>query len=1058
MNSLMRQMAFKSMLFLSMLLFFSVPRIFAQKAFPHRSHAINEKILAQTTPPDTLTIIAVRVAFQPDNNRLTTGDGTFDPKNLSYLDSPDITIDPLPHNKSYFESHLQFAKNYFETVSGHQIFLRYRILPDIYHLKEKMEQYSPTGKNFTNEKLAKLVRDTWQTVKRQGGFSTSDLDPQKTAFIIFHAGVGRDVQLVGTTLDKTPQDIPSLFLGKESLGDLLGKSNFDGFNVNNSNFKVTNSIILPRTLSRPGEDVTGQQYVLQLSLNGLLCASIGSYLGLPDLFNTKTGNSGIGRFGLMDGESFFSYQGLFPPEPSAWEKIYLGWQSPFSITANTNGPVSLPAASFHQRSSIAKYNLSGSEYFLVENRHRDPSKNGVTLTIRQPDGSTVQKHFDNSNETFVNQSDGFTKLFPRGVVTNVSNFDWSLPGGLNPGPDDKIGTPDDQQLDGGILIWHIDQAVIQNEMQSHAVNANPRRRGVDLEEADGAQDIGRAANDNFSQEARGTAFDFWWKGNNASVITSSGDTLRFYQNRFGPDTRPSNDSNSGAPSFFEFYDFSDVKPVATFYIRPRSKTNIQPVALPNDSLPDQTTFTTDDHPYFTSYPLGLSIYKAASDSFLVIPTQHSTYAINLNDKTSNIFDFNSGSPQQPYAGSKLILGTAPQSSPITINAWQWDGTNWKASWDTQASPNSAFLSSLNDQILLPDFTKQRLNIDSGAFLSPAKNIGQQSIALNGKYTQIYDGMLNLNPKNKTYSIAGNSNRLYTGALHLSQNNPAFYLLTDTKLMVFDPDNFADPQTIVQNTPLGWPAMTDINGDGQSDFIFVNRKTHQLEARNSVGAMLSYFPITPPEGTSFIGTPLIAASSSGTVNIYVITQDSLSMNIEGYSADGKMLNGFPLYVGSVSKQNNQPVHPILSGQTLFAVSHHGELKAWKMDDIKKILWASRYGNDFHNKPTGNLPTNTSQPPPAEQQILVKGETYNWPNPAHNFTNLRYQTRKAGRVSIKIITTDGSIVYNRQLHTRGDMPEEFRISTQNWSSGLYLAMISASVDGRKAHKMIKIVVVH
>jgi ribosomal protein S1 len=26
----------------------------------------------------------------------------------------------------------------------------------------------------------------------------------------------------------------------------------------------------------------------------------------------------------MDGESFFSFRGLFPPQPSAWEKIKLG--------------------------------------------------------------------------------------------------------------------------------------------------------------------------------------------------------------------------------------------------------------------------------------------------------------------------------------------------------------------------------------------------------------------------------------------------------------------------------------------------------------------------------------------------------------------------------------------------------------------------------------------------------------------------------------------------------------------------------------------------------------
>jgi len=1048
---------FESMLFLSMLLFFCTSTLFAQQTIPHRNHALTIHSTSRPNVPDSLTIVAVRVAFQQDNNRFTTGDGTFEPGNLSYLANPDITIDPLPHDQSYFKDHLQFAKNYFETVSGQKIHIDYRVLPDIYHLHQKMADYSPTGKTFTNEKLAKLIRDTWQTVAKQGGFSTAKLDPQKTAFIIFHAGVGRDVELVGTTLDKTPQDIPSLFLDQETLGNLLGDPNFSGFDINGSSFKVTNSIILPQTLSRPGEDITGQQYVLQLSLNGLLCASIGSYLGLPDLFNTKTGNSGIGRFGLMDGESFFSYHGLFPPEPSAWEKRYLGWQNPFRITKNQTGPISLPAASFHQNKSIAKYDLSSSEYFLIENRHRDPNKDGVILTFRQPDGTTVQKHFNNKDETFVNQGDGFTNLLPRGVVTNVSNFDWSLPGGLDAGADAIKGTSDDRPLNGGILIWHIDAGVISRDLQSQTVNANPQRRGVDLEEADGAQDIGRAINDNFSSEARGTPFDFWWKGNDASVITLSGDTLSFYQNRFGPDTRPSNDSNSGAPSFFELYDFSGNQPVATFRIRPRTRNHIQTISLATDSLADRTTFTSGDPPYFDAYPLELSLYKTQNDSFLIVPSQHSTYAINLNGNNSQIYDFQNGRPQQPYSGSRLILGEAPTKSLITLSAWQWDGSNWNHNWNIKAEANDAFLSSINGQTLLADFTTQRIDIGSGSFLLPLSAKEQRSASVNGTFTQLSNSFLSLQPAKKTYSVSSSDKRFYTGAIKLTARKTGFYLLTDQKLMVFDPNHFSQPQTIVKKTPLEWPSMIDFDDDGSLDFMYVNKATHELEARNIHGAMLRHFPIRPPNGTFFIGTPLVTVTQTGSRNIYIVTQDNLSMNIRGYNSEGNSLKGFPLYVGSISNKKNQPIHPLLSGQTLYAVSHNGGLKAWHLDNIRAVLWGNRYGNNPYNKVTGNLNIKGNQNPSASP-ILIKEETYNWPNPAHDFTNIRYQTSKAGRLSIKIITPGGSVVYNKQMQTQGGVPEEFRLSTQQWSNGLYLGMITANVEGKTSRKLIKIVVVH
>lgn len=1046
------------MLITSMLLFFWGFAARAQNSPVIRSHAINAPHSLQANVPDTLTIVAVRVAFHPDQNRLTTGDGTYNSGNLSYLDSPDITIDPLPHDQSYFESHLEFAKNYFEKVSGQQIHLRYRILPDIYQLPQKMETYSPTGKTFTNEKLAMLVRDTWQTINQQGGFSTADLDPQKTAFIIFHAGVGRDIKLTGTTLDKTPQDIPSLFLGKKRLGNLLNQPNFDGFPINGTNFNVTNSIILPQTLSRPGVDVTGQDYVLQLSLNGLLCASIGSYLGLPDLFNTQTGNSGIGRFGLMDGESFFSYHGLFPPEPSAWEKAYLGWQHPFHLTKSTSGAISLPAAAFHQDHSIAKYNLSNNEYFLVENRHRDLNNDGVTLTIRRPNGQTVQKKFTNNDETFVNQSEGFTDLFPTGVITDVSNFDWSLPGGSNIGPDETANTGDDRNLNGGILIWHIDEGVINRELESRTVNANPQRRGVDLEEADGVQDIGQSANDNFSEEARGTAFDFWWKGNDASVVTLSGDTLSFYQNRFGPDTRPSNESNSGAPNYFEFYNFSENQPVANFKVKAVTNANIHPTDLPVDSLDDETTYNPSDLPYFDAYPLGISIYKASGDSFLVVPSQQSVYAINLDEDSSPVYDFKNNRPQQPYGGNKLILGEAPESAQITLSAWQWDGTNWNTSWNNNIQANSAFLSSVNDQVLLADFTDQRINIALGTFLPDADYPNQRSTSVDDQYSQLENGTLLLYPKDKRYTISSVGHRFYTGALKLSPEQSGFYLLTDNKLMIFDPNNFSNPQTVIANTLFEWPAITDIDGDAHPDFIYVNKETHRLEARNERGAMLPYFPIAPPKGSAFSGTPIIVQDHAGTVHIYIVTQDSLSMNIRGYSANGKRLDGFPLYIGGVSKQQNQPVNPILTGQTLFAVSHHGELKAWKLNTIQTVLWASRYGNDFKNKPTGNVGSNNVQEPEPNFELLVKEETYNWPNPAHDFTNIRYQTNKAADISIKIITTGGTVVFDKKMQSHGDVAEELRIATQRWSSGLYLGMITAKVDGKKSRKMIKIVVVH
>ena len=69
-------------------------------------------------------------------------------------------------------------------------------------------------------------------------------------------------------------------------------------------------MIIPCTDNRE-ETSLGVTYLFQISTNGLLVASLGSYLGLPDLYDTKTGLSAIGRFGLMDGQAIFTYSGAF---------------------------------------------------------------------------------------------------------------------------------------------------------------------------------------------------------------------------------------------------------------------------------------------------------------------------------------------------------------------------------------------------------------------------------------------------------------------------------------------------------------------------------------------------------------------------------------------------------------------------------------------------------------------------------------------------------------------------------------------------------------------------
>ncbi|MEX0723724.1 MAG: T9SS type A sorting domain-containing protein [Gracilimonas sp.] len=1049
-----------------MLFLFNYQNVSAQNISLQRTHAISDQQIKLNTNLDAtgvLDVVAIMVEFQPDTNRLTSGTGIFGPDGmdgLPYLkNADDFRVEPLPHNRNYFEAHLEFAKNYYEKTSGNKLTINYQVLPDIYRLPKKMEEYSPIGETFTNEQIAELARDAWQQVENGSNFDATELDPETTAFVIFHAGVGRDIELTGTNLDITPYDIPSIYLRKSNLSTLLGEPRFDGFSVNDGTFRITNSLIIPRTESRRGLDIQDNEFVFPLSINGLLIASLGSHLGLPDLFNTETGDPGIGRFGLMDGAGFFTYNGLLPPEPSAWEKIYLGWQTPFLIDENTTDDIPLPASSLNQPNSIAKYELSESEYFLIENRHRDPNENGTTITIRRPDGSDVQQTFTNQDEAFVFQEADFDQLLEAGTFVEATNFDFSLPGGLDIGEDEN-DPADDRNLNGGILIWHIDEAVINAQLNSDRVNANPNRRGIDLEEADGAQDIGEpvaGALDNTA--AFGTAFDFWWAGNDYRVILESGREISLYENRFGSDTQPNNYSNSGSPSFFELYDFSENLPEATFKIRPSEPFNDFYSSSINVQLNDNEQYFTLNDDYYDYFPLSLSIFETENDTFLLVPSQQTLKAINLSNPNTEQYVLQDSPVQQPFIGNDIIvLSNKPSSATATVTsmALSWNETNTKFDtlWTVSHERNRGFISSQNGDTLHADFSRDGILAADSSVVELRNTPFQQSERINEAQATAYEnGHVTFTPNlpSGVYLSENITNRLYTGIIQLDSES-FFYVFEDNKFALIDPE---DPYPVVlfEEHAANWPAILD-----NADFLWVNRTANQIEGKNRKGGFLDDTPIAAPHGVQFTGTPLVMEFIDETTAYFVIGQDDYSLNIYAYDERGNKIEGFPLYVGKAENLAAQTVHPFIFNDELFAVSHQGMLKSWKLNNISDVKWSGRYGQAPFNKVSARVENDGDQNN-SRFSILNDAETYNWPNPANENTNIRFEVASpGGTIDVSIITMSGRIIYEESIRTRGGRPEEININTQNWASGGYVARVKATVDGQTETKLIKIGVVH
>src|SRR5690606_18539340 len=125
-------------------------------------------------------------------------------------------------------------------------------------------------------------------------------------------------------------------------------------------------------------------------------------------------------------------------------------------------------------------------------------------------GEVIEQHIQNGDPEFNSFNIGG---FVGGVVVAVDNYDWALPGGVD---------ENENPLNGGVLIWHVDERRLVAGLPRNAVNVGANNRAIDLEEADGAQDIGFPSGPFGPQADIGTPFDYFYEGNPVEVLTEAG--------------------------------------------------------------------------------------------------------------------------------------------------------------------------------------------------------------------------------------------------------------------------------------------------------------------------------------------------------------------------------------------------------------------------------------------------------------------------------------------------------------------------------------------------------
>jgi len=1027
------------------------------------------------TFPDTVHVLAAMVQFREDDDPLTTGDGRFD------LSAPtDGVLDAPPHDRQYFEDHLTFLQNYYRKSSKGRVVVLFSLIDFQYTLPDLMARYSPP-KDGTFKEVADLAVDTWRMVDSSGrvqDFSGYD------AFVVFHAGVGRDIDLVAAVgFDPTPKDIPSLYLGLSAFQEVYG-DDYQGIPVQGGSFLITNSAITPTTESRTLSGAVGD-VLLELTINGLLCASLGNHLGLPDLFNTETGRSGIGRFGLMDGQAIFSFAGAFPPEPSAWEKYWLGWLDPVELPVGSTD-ITLPAAALAD--TVYRVPISNQEYFLLENRNRDPLQNGQTVRSRF-NGVPAEQFFERDTTGF----NAFDIAALAGVITDVEDLDWSLPGGV-----DQEG----EFFDGGALIWHIDEAVISQTIGTNRVNADPDRRGVDLEEADGSQDIGEQYEflQPGSGSEEGTPLDFWYEGNSSPVN----------RNEFSPGTFPDSRSSLKANSLVTIRDFSGRSPRMTArVVRGSSEVSSLPTfprptgeVLPPRALtigPVQASAAPAI--FVTTSGVGVSFQREAEG--VSASTEGKLFAWDLEGLPALPGGFRSG-----WIGAAAPDGSF--ASGAALADLDGDGTTESVTGERSVSAPRGKLRSLTlrdasprDSLADPFFETPINELIGGNVV-----VGDSLLAFAGEGPRVYfaafdGGIIDSLDLSGDASVRVTGISLFEGpnSFLITASNGALYITSRSAGGgTSEPDRVRDYGSeitapaatalmgegaggqlqicfatanglvhlvgedfspapgfpVATRDPVTEPAaLADIDGDGRRDVVVTAGSL--IYVWNRSGAVLDGYPVSVHTERPLDSAPVVGdVDGDGEVEILAVSGDGL---VVAHGRNGAMARGFPLAAGR-GRQSAAIFTQADSIVVAVSSSEDGSVSAWFTGRAPGGVTGPDYPWPQYQRDArhSGLDDSPLQGVPISNEFFPASRAYNWPNPVYEEkTAIRYFLNEDADVAIRIFDLAGDLVAEFSGPGIGGVDNEVEWNVQDVQSGVYFARIEATGSGKSGVTVVKVAVV-
>lgn len=421
--------------------------------------------LSGITVPETLRVLAIRVEFPEDDDSTTWGSGKMDYKGFG-TPADGLEYDP-PHDKTYFENQMRGLRNYYLANSRGRLVIEYDVYPsgsrEAYQVPQKMAFYGDIANPdrgltlFMRDALLAAGKDPEIDFSRyhySNGAQTFDM------IVIFHAGsTSQSSEWYGYT-----GDLPSATITPGALEAYTGYQYVEVGGV-----QLSSASILPESPRVEG---------VMTGLPGILYHEFAHLLGAYDLYNVTGYTQGVGAWALMGGGGWLGYPaGQIPSMHDAFHRYWFGWEDAVEVTRDTT--VSLYAAEFDtllisdwqagERPTLIKIPIRDKEYFLIENRQADVQ--GIKV--------------DSLDTVTVDVEGGVPIWVDRG------EYDAFQPG-------------------SGVIIWHVDEDVIDLYGGSNLVNVwTPfgKHNGVKMMEADGIPDYEILFSSTGSYATQGSGFD-----------------------------------------------------------------------------------------------------------------------------------------------------------------------------------------------------------------------------------------------------------------------------------------------------------------------------------------------------------------------------------------------------------------------------------------------------------------------------------------------------------------------------------------------------------------------